>query len=380
MKNKALMGLIATATIGTAIVTPAMINSPNTTNIVNKVLMVNNSSTNEAVVINGNSSMNLYALSTGLGIVSNLSTGEMLTILGQAQNGYCKVKVQKKGAVGYISVANMQNILNGSNDSFTQLSGNGQVVNVSSNVRLRNNPSIGNNIIGHLTNGTSLTIFGKQGQWYKVSVNGQVGFIYEEYVNTSTVNSNSQSNTTKNILQSKITNKTKISSSSQVNNNSNIGAVSKSSKSSANNKVEQYTPRADAHVNSIGNESKKLSSDNSNMKISKYKQELIYNDKQLTLYKSKLKQEEQNLKVIPEKAVQEEKQKINSLNETLKSIQNGINKTKQSINQFKNNINKYKMALTHDNNVFSNEQMKLIQAENGLKTTYERAKENQLKK
>ena len=194
MKNKILMGLIATATIGTAIATPAIINSQNTTKVVNKVLMVNNksnSSTNEAVVINGNSKMSLYALSNGSGIVSNLSTGEMLTILGQAQNGYCKVKVQETGAIGYISVVNMQNILNGTNDTFTQLSGTGQVINVSSNVRLRSNPAIGNNIIGHLTNGTSLNILGKQGQWYKVSVNGQIGFIYEEYV-ANINNSNSK--------------------------------------------------------------------------------------------------------------------------------------------------------------------------------------------
>ncbi len=270
MKNKVLMGLIATATIGTAIATPAIINSQNTTKVVNKVLMVNNksnSSTNEAVVINGNSKMSLYALSNGSGIVSNLSTGEMLTILGQAQNGYCKVKVQETGAIGYISVVNMQNILNGTNDTFTQLSGTGQVINVSSNVRLRSNPAIGNNIIGHLTNGTShilngtndtftqlsgtgqvinvssnvrlrsnpaignniighltngtsLNILGKQGQWYKVSVNGQIGFIYEEYVSTNITDSNSQS-VTNNVNTNSENVSTSATSTSSSTNNTN---------------------------------------------------------------------------------------------------------------------------------------------------------------
>lgn len=223
MKNKVLMGLIATATIGTAIATPAIINSQNTTKVVNKVLMVNNksnSSTNEAVVINGNSKMSLYALSNGSGIVSNLSTGEMLTILGQAQNGYCKVKVQETGAIGYISVANMQNILNGTNDTFTQLSGNGQVINVSSNVRFRSNPAIGNNIIGHLTNGTSFNILGKQGQWYKVSVNGQIGFIYEEYVSTNITDSNSQS-VTNNVNTNSENVSTSATSTSSSTNNTN---------------------------------------------------------------------------------------------------------------------------------------------------------------
>ena len=196
MKKKILMGLIATATIGTAIGTPVIMSSQNTTQSVNKLLMVNNTNnsiTNEAVVINGNSNINLYALSTGKGLVSNLSVGEMLTIIGNQQGTYCKVKVQETGAVGYINVSNMQNILNGTNDSFTKLSESGQVINVSSNVRIRSNPSIGNNIIGHLTNGTNLNILGKQGQWYKVSVNGQIGFIYEEYVNTNVVNKSNQS-------------------------------------------------------------------------------------------------------------------------------------------------------------------------------------------
>lgn len=85
MKKKALMGLIATATIGSAMATPAIISNQNISHDVNNILMVNNDTsaiTNEAVVINGNSSMKLYGLSNGSGIVSNLSTGEMLTILG----------------------------------------------------------------------------------------------------------------------------------------------------------------------------------------------------------------------------------------------------------------------------------------------------------
>lgn len=66
---------------------------------------IESSKTNEAVVINGNSSLNLYGLSNGKGIISNLSIGEMLTILNY-QNGYCRVKVQETGRIGYINVQN----------------------------------------------------------------------------------------------------------------------------------------------------------------------------------------------------------------------------------------------------------------------------------
>lgn len=229
MKNKALISLLATATIGVAVTAPAVISHQNTTHIINKVLMVNNTSsstTNEAVVVNGNSNMNLYGLANGRGIVSYLSTGEMLTILGHQQGDFCKVKVQETGAVGYINISNMQNIINGTSDKFTNISGNGSVVNVSTRLRLRNNPSINANINGYLTNGDQFSILGKQGQWYKISINGQVGFIYQEYANINSLNTSTSSSSSNS--SSGITNKTKKI---VVNNNDTIG--NSSSKSSS---------------------------------------------------------------------------------------------------------------------------------------------------
>lgn len=239
MKKKALMGLIATATLGSAMVTPAIISNQNISHDVNNILMVNNDTsaiTNEAVVINGNSSMKLYGLSNGSGIVSNLSTGEMLTILGQAQKGYCKVRVQATGAIGYINTANMQNILNGTNTALIILSENGQVINVSSNVRLRSNPSINASIIGHLTNGTNLNILGKQGQWYKVEVDGQTGFIYGEYISangSNVANSNSQSSTTSNSSSQGSTSELSNSNTSSNLTTSSIGASATSNANSS---------------------------------------------------------------------------------------------------------------------------------------------------
>lgn len=264
MKNKALIGLIATATIGTAITIPVIKDNQNTTHIINKVLMVNNtnnSSTNEAVVINGNSNMNLYALSNGSGIVSNLSVGEMLTVLGQSQNGYCKVKVQETGAIGYVNVDNMQDILNGTNDTFTQLSGTGQVINVSSNVRLRSIPAIGNNIICHLTNGTSLNILGKQGQWYKVSVNGQIGFIYEEYVSTNITDSISQSATNNNINTKASATSTSSSTSSSINSNKHTkkvvtrtkSSITSNSSSNINNNIKNTSNNSSKKIKNVIN-------------------------------------------------------------------------------------------------------------------------------
>ncbi len=140
--------------------------------------------TSEAVLINGNSSLVLYGLLNGKGIVSYLSTGEMLSILSN-NNGYYKVKVHETGAVGDISKINAKVIFNCENSNLTSLSGTGSIINVSSAVNLRANAGINSSIIGKLHNGQKITFLGKQGQWYKVDFDGQVGYVYEEYVSTS---------------------------------------------------------------------------------------------------------------------------------------------------------------------------------------------------
>lgn len=189
MKSKAILGLIATATVGTAVASPMLYhhgyNKRNHSK--NNILLMNNNGevkTSEAVVINGNNSLVLYGLSNGKGIVSYLSTGEMLSILSN-NNGYYKVKVHETGAVGYISKANVKVIFNCENSNVTSLSGTGSIINVSSAVNLRAKAGINSSIIGKLHNGQGITFLGKQGQWYKVDVNGQVGYVYEDYVSTS---------------------------------------------------------------------------------------------------------------------------------------------------------------------------------------------------
>ena len=194
MRKKSLVGLISTTIIGTSLASPIITNNHKQICTINKTLLTNNSintsRTNEAIVIDGNSRLKLYALSNGSGIISDLSVGEMLTILGQPNNGFCKVKVQETGAMGYINISNMQNIINCTNSKLIKISGYGHVINVSSRLRLRTYPSINSNIISYLSNNESFTLLGKQGQWYKISVNGHVGFVYGGYVSIKRKTSN----------------------------------------------------------------------------------------------------------------------------------------------------------------------------------------------
>lgn len=244
MKSKAILGLIATATVGTVVSSPMLYhhgyNKRNHSK--NNILLMNNNGevkTSEAVVINGNNSLVLYGLSNGKGIVSYLSTGEMLSILSN-NNDYYKVKVHETGAVGYISKANVKVIFNCENSNLTSLSGTGSIINVSSAVNLRAKAGINSSIIGKLHNGQGITFLGKQGQWYKVDVNGQVGYVYEEYVSTSSagvsgslsrgnVGATSSSSVSSNEISNEGSSITSSNNSSSITNNTNTGSKNRNS-------------------------------------------------------------------------------------------------------------------------------------------------------
>ena len=111
----------------------------------------------------------------------------MLTILSSGENFY-KVKVQETGSVGYISDNNLQIITSGVNDPYNTVNKKGYIINVSSKVNLRENATMSSNILTKLTNNTKINVLGQQGQWYKVSYEGIVGYIYQEYIGLTNIN------------------------------------------------------------------------------------------------------------------------------------------------------------------------------------------------
>ncbi|HHD2753914.1 TPA: SH3 domain-containing protein [Clostridium perfringens] len=73
----------------------------------------------------------------------------------------------------------------------------GQVINVSTNLRVRKSPNTSSDVVAYLTNGEVFNIDGKEGAWYKINANGKVGYIHGDYVkelNGSSNNSGGSSN------------------------------------------------------------------------------------------------------------------------------------------------------------------------------------------
>lgn len=58
----------------------------------------------------------------------------------------------------------------------------GQVINVSTKLRIRKSPNINSDITGYLYNGEVFNIDSKEGSWHKINANGKVGYVHKDYV------------------------------------------------------------------------------------------------------------------------------------------------------------------------------------------------------
>ena len=219
-KNK-LIALVTSAVLiaGGVGVTALASNKTNnvTTKVENHVLLSAPATSNQAVVINTNKSpLVLYsAPNASSSVASYLSIGEMLTYQTTNNANFYKVTVQETGATGYISANNIQIIESGLNQAFNDMSGQGQVINVTRNVILRSQPDMQGSIMGNYKNNMPITLLGKQGQWYKVTIGGQTGYMYQEYVGID--NNNVTTNSSIRPINKVLTNN-KINSGQNINN------------------------------------------------------------------------------------------------------------------------------------------------------------------
>lgn len=240
MSKNRLIAIIACGALLVGGVSTSALTSFNTNNHTNqinsKILLSAPANNNQAVVINTNKNpLVLYtAANSNSSIASYLTVGEMLTYQTTSNPNFYKVTVQETGATGYISANNIQIIESGLNQAFNNLNEQGKIINVSSNVRLRTQPDMQGNIISNYKNDTSINILGKQGQWYKVEIGNQTGYMYQEYVgiDNSTVNNNPNNKATNT-------------------NDSNSNATT--SKNSSNKVATSSTPYTGTHVDNMQN-------------------------------------------------------------------------------------------------------------------------------
>ncbi|MBU5592535.1 SH3 domain-containing protein [Clostridium sp. MSJ-4] len=152
-------------------------------------------------VINVSTKLNLReSPSTDSSIIGHLIKGEQFDIKGKSDDWY---NVDFNGKVGYIH-KNFVKELNSNTESVPKdsvketpvatkspsenpsvkspASAQGEVTNVSTSLRIRDNASTNSNIVGYLKNGDKLTIKGSYGDWYNIEFNGTSGYAHKDYI------------------------------------------------------------------------------------------------------------------------------------------------------------------------------------------------------
>ena len=231
--------------------------------------------TNQGVISKEGS---LKLLNPQLGSVfSNVSVGEMATINnGNIDNGYYKVTIHETGDVGYLKSSDVQEIHNYPDSHLTSLNEDGSIVNVSYAVNVRQGAGLNTDVLTTLHNGKNVKVIGKQGEWYKVQVDGITGYIYQEYISINkTVNkdthTSSLTNKTINNYASSLISKTVNKDAS----NSTSKTINKDTSNSANKTINKDTSNSTNKItnkdtnNSINKTVNKDTSNSTNKTINK---------------------------------------------------------------------------------------------------------------
>lgn len=133
-----------------------------------------------------------------------LLNGNEVDIIGESGAWY---KINYKGKTGYVHKDYIQKIGGGVTNppeitpetpSKPDVSENkvGQVINISSNLRVRSAASTDSSILGYLLNGQRVNITGETGNWYQISFNGTTGYVSSEFVKIIDVSTDSNPSAT----------------------------------------------------------------------------------------------------------------------------------------------------------------------------------------
>lgn len=148
--------------------------------------------------------------STSSTVLGTLYSGNSVNIVGETGDWY---KIKYNSSYAYVhkdyiteNKPSSESNSNTGNSSSTTDSNNssqtmnavGVVTNVSSNLRVRKEPSSSAVVLGYLLNNENVDITGKEGNWYKINFKGSVGYVSADYIKISTGSDNSTGNNSSN--------------------------------------------------------------------------------------------------------------------------------------------------------------------------------------
>ncbi len=119
---------------------------------------------------------------TDYSVLGTRDKGDSLTVTGVSGDWY---KIDWNGSAAYIrsdylSIGGTSSGSSSSGSSVKEASGTGSINAYC--VRLRSGPSTSYSILGTYSVGTTMTVTGDAGDWYRVSCNGTEGYVYKTYL------------------------------------------------------------------------------------------------------------------------------------------------------------------------------------------------------
>lgn len=121
---------------------------------------------------------------TNHSIIGSLKPNQSVKITGESGSWY---KIDFNGSVGYVSKQYVTVTAGGSINQNNNQSNNankviGTVYDVTTRLNVRNSASTSAGIIGYLYAGNKVEIIGETGNWYKIDINGKVGYVSKDFV------------------------------------------------------------------------------------------------------------------------------------------------------------------------------------------------------
>ncbi|HDK7175285.1 TPA: SH3 domain-containing protein [Clostridium botulinum] len=159
----------------------------------------NNNSNNDYTIIKTSkvscSSLNVRSNpSLSSAVIGGVSKNQTVSIISES-NGWSKIKYGS--GIGYVSSQYLyagNNTINsgngGSSSNESVQPGFVKLSNSSSLLNVRSSANLSSSIIGSLKNGSSVSILGKTGSWYKIKYGSKVAYVSSNYISSSN-NSNS---------------------------------------------------------------------------------------------------------------------------------------------------------------------------------------------
>ena len=143
-------------------------------------------------VVNTSVGLNIrQSTSTSSSILGTLRDGQVVDLLALEGEWY---KIKYNNIEGYVYKSYIQQISdNVSNDSNgdSLVNKQGQVISMSSNLRVRAEANTTSAVLGYLISGDRITILGVVGDWYKINFNNRTGYVHSDYITILGNNSSS---------------------------------------------------------------------------------------------------------------------------------------------------------------------------------------------